>query len=44
MQPEHDHNLTGEKTKIGQPFGRMGRDAGMHGWFEAQLLRLAGIL
>jgi len=42
MHPEHDNNLTGEKSIDGEPLGRNCRDAGMGGWFDAQMLRLAG--
>ena len=42
MQPEHDHKLTGEKTKVGLALGHKWREAGMDDCFEAQLLRLAG--
>ena len=41
MQPEQDHNLTGEKTKVGLALGHKWREAGMDDWFEAQLLLLA---
>ena len=33
MQPERDHNLTGERTNVGTFSGRMWRDA-YNGWFE----------
>lgn len=33
MQPERDHNLTGERTNVGTFGGRMWRDA-YNGWFE----------
>jgi hypothetical protein len=42
MQPEYDHKLTGEKTKVSLALSRKWRDAGMHCWFEAQLLRPPG--
>lgn len=33
MQPERDHNLTGERTVAGEAFGRKWRDARDGGWF-----------
>ena len=33
MQPERDHNLTGEKTSVGEHQGRKWRHAASNGWF-----------
>ncbi|HQC42230.1 MAG TPA: glycoside hydrolase family 127 protein [Verrucomicrobiota bacterium] len=33
MQPERDHNLTGEKTSVGEHQGRKWRHAASDGWF-----------
>lgn len=34
MQPERDHNLTGENTRVGDHLGKKWRDATGDGWFE----------
>ncbi len=37
MQPERDHNLTGERTVVGEAFGRKWRDARNGGWFSFEM-------
>lgn len=37
MQPERDHNLTGEQTSAGEAFGRRWRHATDGGWFAFDL-------
>ena len=37
MQPERDHDLTGEHTRVGDAFGRKWRDATGDGWFAFTL-------
>ena len=37
MQPERDHNVTGEKTVSGEDNDRTYRDADERGWFSFQM-------
>jgi len=37
MQPERDHNLSGEKTSVGEANGRKWRDASNGGWFSFEM-------
>ncbi len=37
MQPERDHNLTGENTVVGEAFGRKWRHADGGGWFAFEM-------
>ncbi len=42
MQPERDHRLEGEKTRVGEHMGRKWRDAWDGGWFEFDMKVVAG--